>query len=155
MQTVTAESAAGILQIGNDRQRVINTINSHILILTSIKTFGILNRQIIQFSKQLLPNQTPPSWGSQFVKVTSRSHKATVSKFIIMFYCVYCIAKARCRSHRYQAPFFTCRYIYLHSMHYTMNFHLAFSFILLELYKTLSIIQKRISRDYQRDYYSI
>ena len=94
---MTAESAAGILQIGNNRQRVINTINSHILILTSIKTFGILNRQIIQFSKQLLPNQTSPSWGSQFVKVTSRSHKATVSKFIIMFYC------ELCSPNRYQA----------------------------------------------------
>ena len=47
------------LQIGNSRQRDGGTINSsHILILTSIKTLGILNRQIIQFSKQLLANQT-------------------------------------------------------------------------------------------------
>ena len=47
------------LQIGNSRQRGGGTINSsHILILTSIKTLGILNRQIIQFSKQLLANQT-------------------------------------------------------------------------------------------------
>ena len=80
-------------QIGNSRQRGISTINSsHILILTSIKTLGILNRQIIQFSKQLLANQTYffiPR-GSLFVKVTLQSHKATVSKFIIMFYCELC-----------------------------------------------------------------
>ena len=78
------------LQIGNSRQR--DTINSHILILTSIKTLGILNRQIIQFSKQLLANQTYffiPR-GSLFVKVTLQSHKATVSKFMIMFYCELC-----------------------------------------------------------------
>ena len=41
-------------------------------------------RQIIQFSKQLLPNQT--SYPQTDAKVTLHRHKATVSKFIIMFY---------------------------------------------------------------------
>ena len=50
------------------------------------------HRQIIQFSKQLLPNQT--SYPQTDAKVTLHRHKATVSKFIIMFYWT---LSARCR----------------------------------------------------------
>ena len=73
------------------RHRLCRTL-SHILILTSRKTFGIQIRQIIQFTKQLLPNQTSYPSGPS-VKVTLHTIiKQLVVGWVYLLSCfiVYC-----------------------------------------------------------------